>query len=330
MPLVHVDPFEPDPAVIERAAELLRAGRLVAFPTETVYGLGANALDPEAVARIYEAKGRPSYNPLIVHVSDAAAARSVVREWNDRAEGLATAFWPGPITLVLPKRAEVPDAVTAGLDTVGVRVPSHPVARALLLAAGIPIAAPSANPSMMVSPTLGAHVEGSLGERVDLIIDAGPTPVGIESTVIDVSHAMPTLLRPGTITVPEIEAVVGPIAIASGAAEGVARASPGMMERHYAPRARLVVVEPGDVERVLADERAAGRRVGALLISAPTAIDRSIILVLVPADPAVYAQRLYSALHAFDEAGCEVVVVERVPEGVEWLGVRDRVGRAGR
>lgn len=328
MALIQVDPLHPDPAVIARAAELLRAGRLVAFPTETVYGLGANALDAAAVARIFEAKGRPSFNPLIVHAGSASEVFALARETNERAIALANAFWPGPLTLVLPKQPIVPDIVTAGLDSVAVRVPAHPVARALLAEAKIPIAAPSANLSTMLSPTQGRHVQGSLGERVDLILDAGPTPVGIESTVIDVSHAMPTLLRPGTITVPEIEAVIGPIAIASGATEGAARSSPGMMEKHYSPRARVVIVDAADVERVLTDERKAGRRVGALVISAPVVVDETVIVM--PGAARAYAARLYGALHDLDELGCELVVVERVPDSVEWLGVRDRVQRAAR
>ncbi|HVX38036.1 MAG TPA: L-threonylcarbamoyladenylate synthase [Gemmatimonadaceae bacterium] len=328
MALIQVDPRHPDPAVIARAAELLRAGRLVAFPTETVYGLGANALDPAAVARIFEAKGRPSFNPLIVHAVDARSAFALMREWNERAIALADAFWPGPLTLVMPKQPRVPDIVTAGLDSVAVRVPAHPVAQALLAEAKIPIAAPSANRSTMLSPTIGRHVQGSLGERVDLILDAGPTPVGIESTVIDVSHAMPTLLRPGTITVPEIEAVIGPIAIAAAATEGAARPSPGMMERHYSPRARLVMADATDVERIVSEERGAGLRVGALVMNAPVVVDDSVIVM--PSEARAYAARLYGALHELDDAGCEVVVVERVPDSIEWLGLRDRLQRAVR
>lgn len=330
MSLVQVDPLHPDPAVIARAAELLRAGRLVAFPTETVYGLGANALDAAAVARIFEAKGRPSFNPLIVHALDATRAFALMRERNERAIALAEAFWPGPLTLVMPKQPRVPDIVTAGLDSVAVRVPAHPVAQALLAEANVPIAAPSANRSTMLSPTQGRHVHGSLGERVDLILDAGPTPVGIESTVIDVSHAMPTLLRPGTITVPEIEAVIGPIAIAAAAAatEGAALPSPGMMEKHYSPRARVVIADAAEVERVVAQERAAGRAVGALVIAAPIVVDERVIVM--PSEARAYAARLYGALHEVDDAGCELVVVERVPDAVEWLGVRDRVQRAAR
>src|SRR4051812_31213270 len=206
---IEVDATAPAPAVIAEAAALLRDGRLVAFPTETVYGLGAHALDPAAVQRIYVAKGRPSYNPLIVHLARAADASRVVASWPRAADALAATFWPGPLTIVLPKRDDVPDAVTAGLSTVGIRVPRHAVAQALLAAANIPIAAPSANKSMQVSPTTGAHVAKSLGDAVDLILDAGATPVGIESTVIDLSGSVPTVLRPGTITLPELASVLG-------------------------------------------------------------------------------------------------------------------------
>src|SRR6185503_11209015 len=240
---IEVDPLRPDEAIIRDAAAALRRGELVAFPTETVYGLGANALDAGAVDRIYAAKGRPSYNPLIVHLARAEDAQAVVAAWPQAAETLARAFWPGPLTLVLPKRETVPDAVTAGLTSVGVRVPRHAVAHALLVAAEIPVAAPSANRSMQVSPTTGAHVEKSLADAQGLILDAGSTPVGIESTVVDLTGDTPTLLRPGTIPLPELEALVGPMLIATAHAGSEARRSPGMLDKHYAPRARVLLVD---------------------------------------------------------------------------------------
>jgi L-threonylcarbamoyladenylate synthase len=326
--LIEVARDRPDPAVITRAAELLRAGRLVAFPTETVYGLGANALDAAAVERIYAAKGRPAYNPIIVHVARAELATDVVAAWPDRAAALADAFWPGPITLVLPKRAEIPDAVSAGLPTVGVRVPRHPVALALLTAARIPVAAPSANRSMRISPTTGAHVLKSLGDAVDMILDAGPTSVGIESTVIDLSADVPTLLRPGTITRAELEAVVGPIAIAAATDGTAARRSPGMLDRHYAPRARLVLVDAADAGIRVERERASVQRAGAIIISADVELAETIVRL--PNEPRQYAARLYDALHALDDAGCDAIIVERVPETPEWMGVRDRLTRAAR
>jgi L-threonylcarbamoyladenylate synthase len=328
MALVRVDPEHPDPAVIARAAAILRDGGLVAFPTETVYGLGANALDAAAVQRIYDAKGRPAYNPLIVHIANASDAKRVCSEWNERADKLARAFWPGPITLVLPRRADVPDAVSAGLPTVAVRVPSHPVARALLAAAGLPIAAPSANKSTQVSPTSGSHVERSLGDAVKLILDAGPTSVGIESTVLDVCGDATTLLRPGTITLSEIEAIVGPVTIAHGAHEGEARPSPGMMDKHYSPRATLVLVEESAVGVRAEHERASMRRVGALVVHSD--IEPAATVIRMPSDARAYAARLYDALHRLDEMSCDIIIAERVPDAPEWLGVRDRLTRAAR
>jgi L-threonylcarbamoyladenylate synthase len=325
MTRIVIDRDLPNPEILARAAELLRAGRLVAFPTETVYGLGANALDATAVARIFEAKGRPSYNPIIVHVADVSGVDGVARQWSERADALAKAFWPGPMTLVLPRRAVVPDIVTAGLDSVGVRVPAHPVARALLEAASIPVAAPSANRSTELSPTTGQHVEKSLGHAVDLILDAGPTQVGIESTVIDLTSDVATVLRPGTISIPEIERIIGHVATASHVEGTAARPSPGMMDRHYAPRARLVVADVADVALVVEKERMAGRRVGALVLSAELS-GRSVVQM--PSEPLAYAARLYTTLHSLDDSGCHVGVVETVPDAPEWRGVQDRIERA--
>jgi L-threonylcarbamoyladenylate synthase len=319
-----VDAVKPDATIIARAAELLRSGGLVAFPTETVYGLGANALDARAVDRIYAAKGRPSHNPLIVHIANVDQVLRVARKWTDRAELLARAFWPGPLTVVLPKRDEVPDAVSAGLPTVAVRLPSHPVAHALLVAAEIPVAAPSANKSTMLSPTSGAHVEKSLGDAVDLILDAGPTPVGIESTVLDLTHIVPQLLRPGSITIEQIEAIIGPIEIRTLVHEGAPRPSPGMMERHYSPRARLRLAETTDVNAMVAAERRGGHRVGVLVRTAAPEENAE----QMPTDPAGYAARLYGALHDLDDGGCDVIIVERVPDTPEWSAVRDRLERA--
>jgi L-threonylcarbamoyladenylate synthase len=326
MSLVQLDPEHPDPTIIARAAELLRGGRLVAFPTETVYGLGANALDAAAVARIYAAKGRPEFNPLIVHVAEIAQVSSVAAGWNEMAERLALAFWPGPLTLVLPKTDVVPGEVTAGLPTVAVRIPRHPVAHALLAAARIPVAAPSANKSAQLSPTRGDHVLQSLGDAVDLILDAGPTPVGIESTVVDLTTPVPTLLRPGSITVDELSRVVGPIERRSHAAGDAARPAPGMLDKHYAPRARLVLVAAPDVGVRVEHERSNGLRVGALVVHA--SVEPAPGIIAMPDDPVGYAAALYASLHALDDAGCDVIVVERLPETDAWLAVRDRLSRA--
>jgi L-threonylcarbamoyladenylate synthase len=326
MYIERLDPVSPDPRILATAAALLREGRLVAFPTETVYGLGANALDGNAVERIYRAKGRPSYNPLIVHVADAAQARDVVAEWPPVAEQLAHRFWPGPLTLVLSKRPNIPDGVTAGLQSVAVRVPRHAVAHALLLAAGLPVAAPSANRSMQVSPTTAAHVAKALGDAVDMILDGGPTTVGIESTVLDLTTTIPTVLRPGSISLPELEAVIGRVQLTGGASGAAGRPSPGMLDKHYAPRAVVIVATGDDVPRAVADERRAGGRVGAIVIhSNAWGADQSITL---PDDASGYAARLYDALHRLDDAQSEVIVIEQVPDGPAWLGVADRVHRA--
>lgn len=327
--LLAVDPVAPDPEAIGRAADVLRLGGLVAFPTETVYGLGANALDPEAVGRIFDAKGRPSYNPLIVHVPDVDAARQLVHVWTDRAEAAAAAFWPGPLTLVLPKRDVVPDIVTAGLPSVAVRIPSHPVALALLHAARRPVAAPSANRSTRVSPTTAAHVMRGLQDRVNLVLDGGATAVGIESTVVDLTRELPVLLRPGIIGAEELEAVLGPLqppARGTDASPDAGRPSPGMLDRHYAPEAELMVADDVAAARARASSaRTAGQRVGVLRhTSLPIPADE---VVAMPADPAAYARLLYASLHALDEQGCGLIIVEPVPDSPAWNGVRDRIRR---
>lgn len=304
---------------VQRAAELLRAGEIVAFPTETVYGLGANALDERAVARIFLAKGRPSHNPLIVHAADAAAARALVLDWPLSAEALAACFWPGPLTLVLPKQPTIPDLVTAGLGTVAVRVPRHPLAHALLEAARLPVAAPSANRSEGVSPTTAAHVRASLGDRVPLILDGGPTEVGIESTVVDLSGEVPRLLRPGMISSDDLAAVLGtrPLVVTELKGDS-ARTSPGQLERHYAPRAPVVLF------REAAPRAADGA--GAIVRHAGTSGLRHEILL--PDDPAGYARGLYAALHTLDAAGVTQILIQTPPDTVAWHAVRDRLRRA--
>jgi L-threonylcarbamoyladenylate synthase len=329
MRVIPVDEDAPGDAVRE-AAEVLRAGGLVAFPTETVYGLGAHALDPAAVERIYQAKGRPAYNPLIVHVAGVDAARTLSSAWPAAADTLAERFWPGPLTLVVPRAASIPDAVSAGLGTVGIRVPAHPVAHALLVAAGIPIAAPSANSSTQVSPTTAQHVARSLGGRVDLILDAGPTPVGIESTVLSLAGPVPTVLRPGSISIDELRAVLGEVRVGGDEAGGdAARPSPGMLDRHYAPAALVRLFDRGSRQAALAEaarDANEGRRTGVLAF-APAAVSGAQVVEM-PGDAKAYAARLYAALHELDAAGCETIWIERVPESAEWAGIRDRLKRA--
>lgn len=328
MNILEVDPARPDPHAISAAVEVLRGGGLVAFPTETVYGLGAHALDPDAVARIYAAKGRPAYNPLIVHLASTKDARRLASEWPEAADKLAARFWPGPLTLVVPRAPVVPASVSAGLDTVALRLPAHPVARALLEAAGFPIAAPSANRSTRVSPTTAEHVRRGLGDRVDLILDGGPCPVGIESTVLSLAGA-PTLLRPGTISLEEIREVIGDVALPAGDPSGtVARPSPGMMDRHYAPRAEVRLFGPEERNTWFAWAREEGEE-GPVGVIAFEPVPAGIASVVgMPDDAREYAARLYAALHELDRRGCRVIYAESVPRGAEWAGVRDRLWRA--
>lgn len=324
--LLSVDPVHPDPAAIRQAGAALRSGRLVAFPTETVYGLGGNAMDPRAVRAIFAAKGRPPTNPLIVHVANVATARSLSGAWPGVADRLAAAFWPGPLTLVVPARADLPAEVTAGRPQVGIRVPAHPVALALLAEAGVPVAAPSANRSNEVSPTTAAHVAASLGDVVDILLDGGPTDVGIESTVLDLTGPTPVLLRPGGTPRLAIDAITGPLAVATGALPvSEHRASPGMMARHYAPRSRVRLVEPQAAEAAIAAERQGGHRVGALLHTA--AAGSAALVIRLPDDPAGYARGLYAALHDLD-AVVDVIIIEAVPATAAWEGVADRLRRA--
>ena len=343
-PLLTLDPNNPNPVVINRAAELLRGGGLVAFPTETVYGLGANALNPAAVAAIYAAKGRPAWNPVIAHVPDVASAQAITRHWPAVADRLAAALWPGPLTLVLPKAPHVPDVATAGLDAIGVRVPAHPVALALLRAAGVPIAAPSANRFTQVSPTTAQHVQASLGDRVGLILDGGPCPVGIESTVVDLTGADVVILRPGMISAADLELALrgSGVAVRTATAtvshdattDATAQRSPGMADRHYAPRADVWLFDPGqerEITTALAGYLATptAGHVTALVRSTTLAVPSGTV-VRMPDEPATYARELYAALHAADAAGAALIVIERPPADDRWAALRDRLNRAAR
>ncbi|WP_433929223.1 L-threonylcarbamoyladenylate synthase [Sorangium cellulosum] len=317
-----------DAASIARAAEILRRGGLVAFPTETVYGLGARADDGRAARGIFEAKGRPPGNPLIVHVPDVASARALAASWPDDAERLAQAMWPGPLTLIVARRPDrVADEVAAGGPTVAIRVPVHPVARALLEAVGLPIAAPSANRSTAISPTAAEHVEKSLGGRIDAIVDGGGAAVGIESTIVDVTRSPARLLRPGHVAAEAIAALV-PLQTSAGliTAPGERAPSPGTHARHYAPRARVALVPAAAVRDEVARAALAGARAGAVERGSRTAPGPH--AELLPADPAGYAAALYAALHRLEDAGCDVIVIAAVPEDPAWDAVRDRLTRA--
>ena len=303
-------------AEVARAAELIRAGKLVAFPTETVYGLGANALDAGAIEKIYAAKGRPAGSPLIVHVDSMKMARRLVREWPEEAEKLAHQFWPGPLTLVLRKSPEIPDRLTAGLDTVGIRTPAHPVALALIRAAGVPIAAPSANLFSELSPTTAEHVRESLGDRVALVLDGGPSKIGIESTVLSVAGREPLLLRPGMISRAQIENAIGPVGAAERV-EAAAHPAPGMQRKHYSPKTPLLLVENG---------RLPERGRGAYLWLAERAeAARSIEM---PREPHSYGASLYAILHEVDAQNWDWIAVERPPRDGDWAAICDRLERA--
>lgn len=311
---------EPTAQSVAEAAALLRAGKLVAFPTETVYGLGGDATNDRAVAAIFEAKGRPQFNPLISHVLDAAAAQSLV-QWSETAEKLAARFWPGPLTLVLPRAKDSPISLlaTAGLDTMAIRAPSHSVAQALIRATGRPIAAPSANRSGAVSPTRAEHVAESLGERVPLILDGGPCLVGVESTVLDLTAAQPTLLRPGGATREGIEAVVGPIALSDAIPGGeAAPRSPGQLASHYAP-ARPVRLGATSVS---ADE--------GLLAFGPGAPQGAMLTCnLSPSgDLGEAAANLFAMLRSLDRPGIGRIAVMPIPQTGLGLAINDRLRRA--
>lgn len=328
--VLRVDATAPAPDTIARAAAIIRAGGLVAMPTETVYGLAGNALEPASIARIYAAKGRPAHNPLIAHVADAAQAQSLAAEWPEMARALAARFWPGPLTLVVRRKALVPTELTAGLDTFGVRVPDHPVALALIRAAGVPLAAPSANRFTEVSPVTAAQVARGLGAAVDLILDAGHTRVGIESSVVDVSGGRPVLLRPGMIAQEALEAVVGPVSRHRGVArEDAARPSPGMVARHYAPHARVELVPMHGLPAAIAHARQGGVATAIGCIAHTQSPPSGLAFARqLPAAPDGYASVLYDALHDADAAGCALLLIEDVPADAAWDAIRDRISRA--
>jgi L-threonylcarbamoyladenylate synthase len=309
-----------DQASIEQAARLIREGELVAFPTETVYGLGGDATNERAVAKIFEAKGRPQFNPLISHVLDAGEARRLV-QWNETADKLAARFWPGPLTLVLPRAKNSPIALlaTAGLDTAAIRAPAHPMAQALIRAAGRPIAAPSANRSGAVSPTRAEHVAESLGDRVKLILDGGPCEVGLESTVLDLTTTPPTLLRPGGATREAIEAMIGPVALSDAVPSGTtAHKSPGQLASHYAPAlpVRLNATTVASDEGLLAF----GPR--------PPAGARQTLNLSPDGDLTEAAANLFAHLRALDQPGNARIAVMPIPQTGLGLAINDRLRRA--
>lgn len=305
---------------IARAAAILDSGGLVAFPTETVYGLGADAANPEAVRRIFEAKGRPADHPVIVHVADAVDLGAWARTVPETARQLAHAFWPGPLTLIVARAAGVSDTLTGGQDTVGVRVPSHPVAQALLRAFGRGIAAPSANRFGRISPTTSDHVRAELGERVDLVLDGGQAEVGIESTIVDVSGERPALLRPGMIGAAELEAVLGqPLSRPTHESPRVS----GALAAHYAPSTPLTLLAARDVDALAISSR----RI-VILARRPAPENACATWIEAPIDATSYAHDLYARLRVLDAGGFERIVVEMPPDDPAWAAVRDRLTRA--
>jgi L-threonylcarbamoyladenylate synthase len=305
---------------VARAAQILRAGGLVAFPTETVYGLGADAWNPAAVKKLYAVKGRPADHPVIVHFASAKHAFEWAREVPEAARTLAARFWPGPLTLILKRAARAPDFITGGQDNVGVRVPSHPVAHQLLIAFGGGIAAPSANRFGALSPTTASHVLAELGADVDLVLEGGATEVGIESTILDLSGDAPALLRPGHISQRELEAALG-VSIRQKS-EASPRHSGGL-ERHYAPHTPARLVATHELDREIAR---LGDKVAVLAFSRPD--ERVDYWLRMPRDAQAYAKKLYAALRELDSAGCEAILIEAPPDGPAWAAVQDRLRRA--
>ncbi|MSU58870.1 MAG: threonylcarbamoyl-AMP synthase [Pedosphaera sp.] len=320
-------------AAVRRTAELLRAGEVVALPTETVYGLAANALDAAAVAKIYEAKGRPAHNPIIVHVASIELARRCVTHWPVVADKLAQSFWPGPLTMVLPKSPEIPSLVTAGGATVGVRWPSHPFIQAVIRECGFPLAAPSANLSNQLSPTNAEHVRKQLGDKIPLIVDGGQAQVGIESTVIDLTSEPPTVLRPGMIHEESLIAVTGDlVSFQKKKLPGdETLRSPGLLQQHYAPKARLLVLNwqnGTDLKSAISNQQSAIRTCHIIAHTNIPSDEGFASVSVIPHDAEAFARAIYAELHRCDEAGAELIVVEALPDAPEWRAIADRLQRA--
>jgi L-threonylcarbamoyladenylate synthase len=316
-----------DGATLREAAALLRDGKLVAFPTETVYGIGADATNAEAVRSIFAAKGRPADHPVIVHLGTAEPLERWAREVPEPARRLARAFWPGPLTLVLPRAAQALDVVTGGQDSVGLRVPAHPVARALLDAFGAGIAAPSANRFGHVSPTTAQHVAADVGDKVALILDGGACAVGIESTIVAFRGDEPFLLRPGGIGVADLERALGRPA---SAPDRYAPRASGTLPTHYAPRTPASLLPPDALRAELAQLVARDEDVAVLARVLARPADFEGVWIAAPRDAAGYAHDLYAHLRTLDAAGADAILVEAVPEDPAWLAVRDRLSRATR
>lgn len=334
---IKVDPSAPVFDALAEAGQVIRTGGLVAFPTETVYGLGANALNPDAVKGIFRAKGRPADNPLIVHIADISQVNDLAEDVTVPARRVMEVFWPGPLTVILPKKAAVPDEVTAGLNSVAIRMPGHPVALELIRTAGVPVAAPSANSSGKPSPTTAQHVLEDLAGKIDLVVDGGPCRVGLESTVLDMTSEVPTILRPGGITREELEGILGHIA-ESGSTDADAEIprSPGMKYTHYAPRAQVIVVNGDNYVQIAAkvsqllEQYRPRRRVGVLASSETGrgyAADEVFVLGS-RGSLATVAQNLFYGLRHLDELGVDLIIAEGYPEAGIGAAIMNRLKKA--
>ena len=318
---------------VRRAAELLRAGEVVALPTETVYGLAANALDEKAVKKIFQIKGRPSHNPIIVHVVGMEMAKSCVKIFPALAEKLTKSFWPGPLTLVLPRAKKIPEIVAAGGETVGIRWPSHPFIQAVISECDFPLAAPSANLSGHVSPTNAEHVRKQLGGKIPLVVDGGQSQVGIESTVLDLITSPPQILRPGMIRAESLAAVCGEVRSLKSKAQNLDSAlrSPGLLEKHYSPKAKLLVLNwrnDADLKSQIANHKSQIRNCHVVAHTKIPLGEIFLSVSVIPHDAEAFARAIYAELHRCDEAGADLIVVEAPPESPEWSGITDRLRHA--
>jgi len=312
-------------SALDDAVAVLKRGGLVAFPTETVYGLGADAGNPDAIRKLYAAKGRPGDHPVIVHLANVGQLGEWAREITPIAQKLARRFWPGPLTMILKRAPGVGDAVTGGQDTVGIRIPSHAIAHALLEKFGGGVAAPSANRFGRVSATTAAHVRQEFGDAIDLVLDGGASDVGIESTIVDATGAAPVLLRPGHISARDIEEAAGvPLALPTAHSPR----APGTLAAHYAPATPLLVMESDLLLELAATLARQGKRVAVLARSALQPLIAGITWIAAPADAAAYAHDLYANLRTLDAAGCDAMLVEQLPQRPEWAAINDRLGRA--
>ncbi len=331
--ILKINTLSPEPYKIKEAADAIKRGSTVAFPTETVYGLGADALNPEAIKKVFKAKGRPSDNPLIVHISDMEMLKLIAKQTSKTALALINKFWPGPLTIILKKMKVVPAVVTGGLDTVAVRMPDNKIALALIKESGVPLVAPSANLSGRPSPTKAKDVVDDLSGRIDMIIDGGKTKIGIESTVIDMTRIPPTLLRPGGLPVEEIEKVIGRVQRLSEVHEKEPARSPGMKYRHYAPKAKMIIVEgnnktaQSEIKRLAEETIKEGKKVGIITFSRDFHV-AGCIMKYAGARPGTVAKRLFDILRSFDKDGVDIILSEPYAGKGLMLGISDRLRRA--